>query len=178
MRLAATVLGISVMTSAAHAEVFDPRVFGLSAETVVDEEPARPAINCIFKRNAVDGGRNKVWSCDDGVDRFGPDDVWSRKGPPVMAPEAVLDPAVILPAGKTLLTITTNVDGRHCSSGKHRHCYGRDILSYSYLLLDDRAVCEHLGPRLSARQWVDARARYEDVQVEWDCDGGDKAPAE
>jgi hypothetical protein len=166
MRQALTAILLMTVTSSVLAGDFDPEKYGLLAprQGIV----GTPALDCHDIRTAEDG-RNKVWSCSDGRQFFGPEDVWSRPSTlPERSATKPFDAVVRLPAGKSMLTIRQWVNNRYCGSGKTKSCSGREVVSVSHMIVD-RNQCDVLGEQLAYDDYVNSGRPDNRIKISWDC---------
>lgn len=170
MHRAAAILLSMMIAGPALAVDFDPVKHGLAEPGATVVRPDL-GLSCTFLRNAVEGP-NKVWSCDDGKIRYGSSDIWSRPGDPV--PEETqdtedFDPRISVP-GHSFMTITTWLNNRRCSYGKTRSCSGREIQSFSHMLVPgDEASCLKLAEKIAYQQYVTAQMTELRIQISYDC---------
>ncbi|NTF23551.1 hypothetical protein G6L37_34840 [Agrobacterium rubi] len=166
---------VFAMSSPAFAVDFDPLKHGLAdPEPGIVRHHPDPGLSCTFLRNAVEGPQ-KVWSCNDGSTRYGGSDIWSHPGDVVSAPEKPaevdqdFDPSVSVP-GHSFMTITTWLNNRYCSGGKGRSCSGRQIQSFSHMLIPgDAASCLVLAEKIAYQQYVTAQVRESRIRISYDC---------
>jgi hypothetical protein len=164
-----TALAILAMmfSRVAVAEDFDPEKFGLVAKNQNKEN------YCIFLRDAVEG-RKKVWKCTDGSMRYGDTNIWGKDGVP-RQPEPPEDMAIKIREGM-LLTVEVVADKEECyRSGRHSHCERYSVPNFSYLMTEDKVQCEHMAPRLAARQYIVYRDLGIPTKITFKCEGAWKA---
>lgn len=151
------------LSTAASAEDFDPAKFGLVPEAETKDN------YCVFLRNAVEGNK-KVWKCTDGTTRYGETNIWGKDGVP-RSPEPPEDMTIHIEDG-VLLTVEVVADKEECHrSGRHRHCERYSVPDFSYLMTDSRAECEHMAPRLAARQYIVYRDLDVPTKITFKCEG-------
>lgn len=154
--------------SPATAEVFDPSEFGL---VTTDEASGQ---FCHFVRNAVEGSK-KVWACSDGTTRFHEENIWGSDGIAKTREKPKSDMSVSVEDG-SLMTVTVMADRERCyRSGRRSHCERYLLPSVSYLMTDSKSQCEHLAPRLAARQYVMYRDLGVAVEITYGCEGMSEA---
>jgi hypothetical protein len=154
----------AMISTSAMAEDFDPVKFGLTSEHA--EEPTY----CSFLRNAVEG-KNKVWKCSDGSVRYGETNIWGADGvpTPTKPPE---DLAILIDDG-VLMTVEVVADQKECRRiGKHHHCDRYSVPTFSYVMTENWGQCEHMAPRLAARQYISYRDLGVPVKITFKCEGG------
>ncbi|MCV9964105.1 hypothetical protein OIU34_19675 [Pararhizobium sp. BT-229] len=164
-----TALAILAMTlsTAALAEDFDPAKFGLVPETGTESN------YCVFIRKAVEG-KSKVWKCSDGTTRYGETNIWGIDGVP-RKPEPPEDMTINIDDG-VLLTVEVVADQKECRrAGKVRRCSRYSVPDFSYLMTDSRAQCEHMAPRLAARQYIVYRDLGVPAKITFKCEGASEA---
>lgn len=167
MKRTAVALFSILLSSAAMAEDFDPTKFGLSPE------PAEDKKYCWFLRNAVEG-KNKVWKCSDGSTRYGETNIWGVDGVP-RRPEPPEDMTIQIDDG-VMMTIEVVADHTECHrTGKHRHCDRYSVPTFSYVMTKTREQCEHMAPRIAARQYIAYRDLGVPVKITFKCEGNTDA---
>lgn len=173
LRYTAVVMLALASASPAASVDFDPVKYGL-AEPSGQVIRRDPGLTCTFLRNAVEGTK-KVWSCDDGSTRYGDANIWGRPADPVPETETVVekdfDPRISVP-GHSFMTVTTWINNRYCHrSGKTRSCSGREVQSFSHMLVPlDHAECMKMAEKIAYRDYLTAQQADDRIRISFDCE--------
>lgn len=143
-----------------QAVEFDPRAYGF-VEGAVDN---KPAIYCEFYKASFEP--NNYYRCSDGSLRYGSVNLWAK--PSVDDVPLPFDQNIKIP-GLTLLTIDTvlvSINGGVKSY--ESRIYRR--LSFSYLLLPSKEICEQVAPKLVLKQYIKVTKFFNNVSINYTCE--------
>jgi hypothetical protein len=80
------------------------------------------------------------------------------------------DPRISFP-GHSFMMLTTWINNCHCSGGKTRSCSGREVQSFSHMLVPlDHAECMKMAEKIAYRDYLTAQQADDRIRISFDCE--------